>query len=136
MCNMVVLKVLEVLLESCNYFINSCQDSLEFWLAGLERAAKSTILGHLTPVLLTAMTHPNLRCLTMADTLMSQLVQLVVLTSQVCLCVFRKLNIIIIYLLMELGFSLYYKVCGKILPQSVIICTGHKMPVMSVQYTW
>ena len=58
---------------------------MEFWLQGLERVAKGTILGHLLPVLLTANTHHNLRCLqmAMADNFMPQLVQLVVLTSQV-----------------------------------------------------
>ncbi len=46
----------------------------------------ATILGHLLPMMLTAMTHHNLRCLqmAMADNFMPQLVQLVVLTSQVC----------------------------------------------------
>lgn len=56
---------------------------MEFWLQGVEHIAKATGLGHLLPVLITAMTHNNLRHLTLADALMPQLVQLVVLTSQV-----------------------------------------------------
>ena len=52
-------------------------------LQGLERIAKSTILGHLLPVLLTAMNHFNLHCLPLADELMPTLVNLVVLSSQV-----------------------------------------------------
>ncbi len=78
----VVLQVLEVLLETCNCIINSNTDDMEHTLQGLERVTKATILGHLLPVLLTSMTHPSLRCLSMADLLMPQLVQLVVLTSQ------------------------------------------------------
>lgn len=41
------------------------------------------MLGHLLPVLLTSLMHPNLQTLTMADALMPQLVQLVLYTSQV-----------------------------------------------------
>ena len=78
-----------MVLETCNTIIHSKVNDLEYWLAGLERVAKATILGHLLPVLLTAMTHHNLRCLLMADALMPQLVQLVVLTSQVRPCFFR-----------------------------------------------
>ena len=76
---------MEVLLETCNSIINSSLEDMEFWLQGLERVAKATILGHLLPVLLTTNTHHNLRCLqmAMADNFMPQLVQLVVLTSQV-----------------------------------------------------
>ena len=72
-----------MLLETCNSIINSSVDDMEYWLQGLEKVSKATILGHLLPVLLTAMTHENLRCLPLADALMPQLVQLVVLTSQV-----------------------------------------------------
>lgn len=41
------------------------------------------MLGHLLPVLLTTLMHPNLQTLTLADALMPQLVQLVLYTSQV-----------------------------------------------------
>ncbi|XP_013380029.1 probable E3 ubiquitin-protein ligase HECTD4 isoform X2 [Lingula anatina] len=78
-------EVLEVLLETCNSIINNRTSDLEYRLQGLERVCKATILGHLLPVLITAMNHYNLRCLSMADSLMSQLVQLVVLTSQAAL---------------------------------------------------
>lgn len=53
-------------------------------LKGLEQITKATMLGHLLPVLLTSLMHPNLQTLTMADALMPQLVQLVLYTSQVC----------------------------------------------------
>ena len=76
-------QVLEVLLETCNTFISSDLNDVDFWLQGLERVAKATILGHLLPVLLTAMTDRSLRCLHLADQLMPSLVQLVLLTSQV-----------------------------------------------------
>lgn len=52
-------------------------------LKGLEQVTKATMLGHLLPVLLTSLMHPNLQTLTMADALMPQLVQLVLYTSQV-----------------------------------------------------
>ena len=78
-----IFQVSEVLLETCNGIINSSLDDLEFRLQGLERVTKATIMGHLLPVLLTALTHPNLHCLSMADVLMPQLVQLVLSTSQV-----------------------------------------------------
>ncbi|KAJ8312853.1 hypothetical protein KUTeg_010226 [Tegillarca granosa] len=78
-------KVLEVLLDACNTVINRYKDDLELRLQGLERISKATILGHLLPVLLTAMTHQNLHCLALADILMPQLVHLVVLTSQAAL---------------------------------------------------
>lgn len=58
--------------------------SLDFCrLKGLEQVTKATMLGHLLPVLLTSLMHPNLQTLTMADALMPQLVQLVLYTSQV-----------------------------------------------------
>lgn len=53
-------------------------------LRGLEQVTKATMLGHLLPVLLTSLMHPNLQTLTLADALMPQLVQLVLYTSQVC----------------------------------------------------
>ncbi|XP_063396384.1 probable E3 ubiquitin-protein ligase HECTD4 [Mytilus trossulus] len=78
-------QVLEALLDTCSTVISKHKEDLEYWLQGLERLAKATVLGHLLPVLLTAMTHPNLRCLQFGDNLMSQLVHLVVLTSQAAL---------------------------------------------------
>lgn len=54
-----------------------------FRLKGLEQVTKATMLGHLLPVLLTSLMHPNLQTLTLADALMPQLVQLVLYTSQV-----------------------------------------------------
>lgn len=54
-----------------------------FRLRGLEQVTKATMLGHLLPVLLTTLMHPNLQTLTLADALMPQLVQLVLYTSQV-----------------------------------------------------
>lgn len=57
--------------------------SLLFRLKGLEQVTKATMLGHLLPVLLTSLMHPNLQTLTLADALMPQLVQLVLYTSQV-----------------------------------------------------
>lgn len=52
-------------------------------LKGLEQMTKATMLGHLLPVLLTSLMHPNLQTLNLADALMPQLVQLVLYTSQV-----------------------------------------------------
>ncbi|KAL3856755.1 hypothetical protein ACJMK2_011476 [Sinanodonta woodiana] len=78
-------QVLDVLLESCNKIIAEYPEELEYRLQGLERVAKATILGHLLPVLLTSKTHANLQCLNVADTLMPQLVQLVLLSSQAAL---------------------------------------------------
>lgn len=76
-------QVLEVLLATCNNVIHNFKEEREGHLQGLERIAKSTILGHLLPVLLTAMNHVNLHCLPLADELMPKLVNLVVLSSQV-----------------------------------------------------
>lgn len=56
---------------------------LLFRLKGLEQVTKATMLGHLLPVLLTSLMHPNLQTLTLADALMPRLVQLVLYTSQV-----------------------------------------------------
>ena len=58
-------------------------EELEAWLSGLERLAKSTVLGSLMPVLITTLTHPNLRCLDLAQVLMPSLVTLSLLASQV-----------------------------------------------------
>lgn len=52
-------------------------------LKGLEQITKATMLGHLLPVLLTSLMHPNLQTLNLADALLPQLVQLVLYTSQV-----------------------------------------------------
>jgi hypothetical protein len=99
-------KVLEVLLETCHAIIDSGADDMEYWLQGLERAAKATLLGHCLPMLVTAMTHPNLRCLLLADALMPQLVQLVVLTSQVSILNDQML-----------GFSLKFSFSGGTPPE-------------------
>lgn len=48
------------------------------------------MLGHLLPVLLTTLMHPNLQTLTLADALMPQLVQLVLYTSQVGVLIVQK----------------------------------------------
>ncbi|KAK3804042.1 hypothetical protein RRG08_062412 [Elysia crispata] len=60
-------------------------EELEAWLSGLERLAKSTVLGSLMPVLITTLTHPNLRCLDLAQVLMPSLVTLSLLASQAAL---------------------------------------------------
>ncbi|KAK3084084.1 hypothetical protein FSP39_007865 [Pinctada imbricata] len=78
-------EVLDVLLSTCNKVINEYKEERESRLQGIERIAKATILGHLLPVLLTSLVHPNLQCLYLADELMSSLVHLVVLTSQAAL---------------------------------------------------
>lgn len=70
-------------MTTCNSVILKFKEEREVRLQGLERIAKSTILGHLLPVLLTAMNHFNLHCLPLADELMPKLVNLVVLSSQV-----------------------------------------------------
>ena len=72
-----------MLLETCNKMISEFKDDLENRFQGLEKVAKATILGHLMPPLLTSLTHENLSCLPIADVIMPQLVQLVVLSSQV-----------------------------------------------------
>ena len=50
------------------------------------------MLGHLLPVLLTSLMHPNLQTLILADALMPQLVQLVLYTSQVSVLTSPKDN--------------------------------------------
>ena len=87
-------QVLEVLLESCTAVINIKGEDLENRLQGMEKVAKATILGHLVPPLMTSMTHVNLRCLSMADSLMTRLVHLVVLSSQVELWCFVIISVI------------------------------------------
>ncbi|KAL0610748.1 putative E3 ubiquitin-protein ligase HECTD4, partial [Plecturocebus cupreus] len=66
--------------------INSDITDREQRLKGLEQVTKATMLGHLLPVLLTSLMHPNLQTLIMADALMPQLVQLVLYTSQMKSC--------------------------------------------------
>ncbi|XP_055995500.1 probable E3 ubiquitin-protein ligase HECTD4 isoform X2 [Ostrea edulis] len=78
-------EVLEVLLTTCNSVIHKFKEEREARLQGLERIAKATILGHLLPVLLTALNHVNLHCLPLADELMPKLVNLVLLSSQAAL---------------------------------------------------
>ncbi|XP_066272380.1 LOW QUALITY PROTEIN: probable E3 ubiquitin-protein ligase HECTD4 [Branchiostoma lanceolatum] len=75
-------EVLEVLLDVCRSFSASGAEDRECRFQGLERVAKATVLGHLLPVLMTSLTHGNLKYLPLADALMPQLVQLVVLSSQ------------------------------------------------------
>ncbi|KAG8597816.1 hypothetical protein GDO81_002399 [Engystomops pustulosus] len=75
-------EVLEMLQRVTTALINSDIPDRDVRLKGLEQITKSTMLGHLLPVLLTSLMHPNLQTLTMADALMPQLVQLVLYTSQ------------------------------------------------------
>lgn len=70
-----------------NLITISYRKILLFRLKGLEQVTKATMLGHLLPVLLTSLMHPNLQTLSLADALMPQLVQLVLYTSQVGVCV-------------------------------------------------
>ncbi|XP_012586383.1 PREDICTED: probable E3 ubiquitin-protein ligase HECTD4 isoform X1 [Condylura cristata] len=78
-------EVLEMLQQVTTALINSDRADREQRLKGLEQVTKATMLGHLLPVLLTSLMHPNLQTLTMADALMPQLVQLVLYTSQTAL---------------------------------------------------
>ncbi|XP_049722943.1 probable E3 ubiquitin-protein ligase HECTD4 isoform X3 [Elephas maximus indicus] len=78
-------EVLEMLQQVTTALINSDIVDREQRLKGLEQVTKATMLGHLLPVLLTSLMHPNLQTLTMADALMPQLVQLVLYTSQTAL---------------------------------------------------
>ncbi|XP_077165132.1 putative E3 ubiquitin-protein ligase HECTD4 isoform X4 [Paroedura picta] len=78
-------EVLEMLQQVTMALINSDLPDREQRLKGLEQVTKATMLGHLLPVLLTSLMHPNLQTLTMADALMPQLVQLVLYTSQTAL---------------------------------------------------
>lgn len=72
------------------------------------------MLGHLLPVLLTTLMHPNLQTLTLADALMPQLVQLVLYTSQVvnvllqsfCMVGLFGITRILIFLL---GFYFFFR---------------------------
>ncbi|ELK26364.1 hypothetical protein MDA_GLEAN10020254 [Myotis davidii] len=78
-------EVLEMLQQVTTALINSDMPDREQRLKGLEQVTKATMLGHLLPVLLTSLMHPNLQTLIMADALMPQLVQLVLYTSQTAL---------------------------------------------------
>ncbi|XP_058014322.1 probable E3 ubiquitin-protein ligase HECTD4 isoform X2 [Ahaetulla prasina] len=78
-------EVLEKLQQVTTGLINSDVPDREQRLKGLEQVTKATILGHLLPVLLTSLMHPNLQTLMVADPLMPQLVQLVLYTSQTAL---------------------------------------------------
>ncbi|XP_058850690.1 probable E3 ubiquitin-protein ligase HECTD4 isoform X1 [Acipenser ruthenus] len=78
-------EVLETLQQVTIAIINSDISDRENRLKGLEQVTKATILGHLLPVLLTSLMHPNLQTLILADALMPQLVQLVLYTSQTAL---------------------------------------------------
>uniref|UniRef100_A0A6Q2ZID3 HECT domain-containing protein n=1 Tax=Esox lucius TaxID=8010 RepID=A0A6Q2ZID3_ESOLU len=78
-------EVLETLQQVTTALINSDITDRETRLKGLEQITKATMLGHLLPVLLTSLMHPNLQTLTLADALMPQLVQLVLYTSQTAL---------------------------------------------------
>ncbi|XP_028827058.1 probable E3 ubiquitin-protein ligase HECTD4 isoform X2 [Denticeps clupeoides] len=78
-------EVLETLQQVTTTLINSDISDRESRLKGLEQVTKATMLGHLLPVLLTSLMHPNLQTLTLADALMPQLVQLVLYTSQTAL---------------------------------------------------
>jgi len=77
------LQVLNTLLTCCNDLITSNSDDLENRLQGLEKVSKATILGHMVPTMITALTHKTLQYLALADVLMPILVELVVLSSQV-----------------------------------------------------
>uniref|UniRef100_H3CIF6 HECT domain containing E3 ubiquitin protein ligase 4 n=1 Tax=Tetraodon nigroviridis TaxID=99883 RepID=H3CIF6_TETNG len=78
-------EVLETLQQVTTALINNDIADKETRLRGLEQITKATMLGHLLPVLLTTLMHPNLQTLTLADALMPQLVQLVLYTSQTAL---------------------------------------------------
>ncbi|KAM7391556.1 hypothetical protein PAMP_022238 [Pampus punctatissimus] len=78
-------EVLETLQQVTTALINSDIPDRETRLKGLEQVTKATMLGHLLPVLLTSLMHPNLQTLMLADALMPQLVQLVLYTSQTAL---------------------------------------------------
>uniref|UniRef100_A0A8B9JW99 HECT domain E3 ubiquitin protein ligase 4 n=1 Tax=Astyanax mexicanus TaxID=7994 RepID=A0A8B9JW99_ASTMX len=78
-------EVLETLQQVTTALINSDISDREIRMKGLEQVTKATMLGHLLPVLLTSLMHPNLQTLSLADALMPQLVQLVLYTSQTAL---------------------------------------------------
>ncbi|XP_052243277.1 probable E3 ubiquitin-protein ligase HECTD4 isoform X2 [Dreissena polymorpha] len=87
-------EVLKTLLKCCQTLITDNVFDLETRLQGLEKVAKVTILGHMVPPLMTALTHMNLQSLTLADTLMPTLVELVVFSSQAALLLKSHVQII------------------------------------------
>ncbi|KAK7506010.1 hypothetical protein BaRGS_00002732 [Batillaria attramentaria] len=80
-------EVLESFLETCAAMVSAGRED-----SGLERLAKATVLGWLLPALLTALTHPNLYSLNLADALMPSLVRLILLSSQAALMLKRHQN--------------------------------------------
>ncbi|XP_038054835.1 probable E3 ubiquitin-protein ligase HECTD4 isoform X2 [Patiria miniata] len=77
-------EVLESLVQVCQFIINASSPAdWDTRFQGLERVVKGTILGHLLPVLITALTHENLQSLSLAEALIPQVVKLIILTSQV-----------------------------------------------------
>uniref|UniRef100_T1J2Q6 HECT domain-containing protein n=1 Tax=Strigamia maritima TaxID=126957 RepID=T1J2Q6_STRMM len=78
-------EVLEVVLEVFSQLVNGGVSDFDFWLTGLERIIKSTMLGHLLPTLMTCLTHNNLLCLRLSDDVLSHLVPLVTIVSQAAL---------------------------------------------------
>ncbi|XP_071946536.1 probable E3 ubiquitin-protein ligase HECTD4 isoform X2 [Antedon mediterranea] len=79
-------KVLEVLLDVVGNLVNEEGKTSTSRIEGLERVLKGTVLGHLLPLITTSLTHPKLCCLSVVKQLMPQLVQLVLLSSKVALC--------------------------------------------------
>ncbi|XP_041456057.1 probable E3 ubiquitin-protein ligase HECTD4 isoform X4 [Lytechinus variegatus] len=77
-------QILETLLGMCNDLMNSGQASQ---MQVLDRVVKGTILGYLLPGLVTALRHPNLRSLDLAEALVPQVVRLTVLISQVAMAI-------------------------------------------------
>ncbi|XP_063042342.1 probable E3 ubiquitin-protein ligase HECTD4 isoform X2 [Engraulis encrasicolus] len=88
-------EVLETLQQVTTALINSDISDRDVRLKGLEQVTKATMLGHLLPVLLTSLMHPNLQTLTLADALMPQLVQLVLYTSQTALLLKTQSSLLI-----------------------------------------
>ncbi|XP_025090246.1 probable E3 ubiquitin-protein ligase HECTD4 isoform X2 [Pomacea canaliculata] len=80
-------EVLESFLETCAGLVTQGRED-----SGLERLAKATVLGWLLPALLTALTHPQLHSLNLADALMPSLVRLILLSSQAALLLKRQQN--------------------------------------------
>ena len=64
----------------------------ELSLQAVDHAVKSTVIGYLLPIQVTVMTHDNLKELSIAEALMSHLVRLVFLASQVSAVCLNKMN--------------------------------------------
>ncbi|XP_071497133.1 probable E3 ubiquitin-protein ligase HECTD4 [Diadema antillarum] len=77
-------EILETLRSKCCDLLNSDRAHQQT-LQGLDRVVKGSILGYLLPMLITTLRHPSLRSLTLAETLVPQVVRLVVLISQVAM---------------------------------------------------